>query len=230
MLAFAALPELFIPGILLLIIGLALVGIAAFWPNGMGFAGTLRPPFVRVRRESVVTHVAPVESMPASEAGNEVTGSVYAFARTVTWPSLVDPDAGTLQDDERKRVLDGLGIVGDAWSAGILARAFEEEDGELRVAAIESLGLCEGEIVGPTLERAYSSYVVAERYAAVDGASRRGDLALLEKALRDTDGTVALAAAYGLHRARRDDLIDTGLAGREDARANEIRRVLPMLV
>ena len=52
---------------------------------------------------------------------------------------------------------------------------------------------------------------------------------LLERALRDTDGTVALAAAYGLHRAKRDDLIDSNLAGRTDARANEIRRVLPIL-
>ena len=230
MLAFlASPPELFVPAVLLALIGLALIALAHFWPDEAGVERATRWPFVLLRRRRVVTHVAPVESMPAAEA-NEITGAVYAFARAITWPSLVDPDAGALEADERKRVIDGLGIVGDAWSAGILARAFEEEDGELRVAAIESLGLCDGEIVAPTLERAYSSYVVAERYAAVDGASRRGEVALLEKALRDTDGTVALAAAYGLHRARRDDLIEGGLAGREDARANEIRRVLPMLV
>ena len=229
MLAFlASPPDLFVPAVLLALIGLALIALAHFWPDDAGVERAMRWPFVLLRRRPVVTHVAPVESMPAAEA-NEITGAVYAFARAITWPSLVDPDAGTLEPDERKRVIDGLGIVGDAWSAGILARAFEEEDGELRVAAIESLGLCDGEIVAPTLERAYSSYVVAERYAAVDGASRRGDLALLEKGLRDSDGTVALAAAYGLHRAHRDDLVDVALAGREDARANEIRRVLPML-
>ncbi len=126
-------------------------------------------------------------------------------------------------------MIDGLGVVGDAWCAGILAKAFDEEEGELRIAAIEALGQCDGEVVLPTLERAYASYVIAERYAAIDGASRRGDVALLERGLRDTDGTVALAAAYGLHRARRDDLIESNLAGRTDARANEIRRVLPIL-
>jgi len=72
--------------------------------------------------------------------------------------------------------------------------------------------------------------VIAERYAAIDGASRNANVPLLERALRDTDGTVALAAAYGLHRAKRDDLIESGLEGRTDARAAEIRRILPMLV
>jgi hypothetical protein len=60
-------------------------------------------------------------------------------------------------------------------------------------------------------------------------ASRRADTALLERALHDSDGTVALAAAYGLQRAKRPDLIERGLADRTDPRADEIRRVLPML-
>lgn len=208
--------ELLVPGIVIGIIGIALFSIAQFWPQS---------------KKPVVTAVAPVERIPlgpnpAWEAG---TGPVAVFARDVTWPALVDPEAGELDDAERRRVIDGLGIVGDPWSADILAKAFDEEEGDLRVAAIESLGQCEGEIVGPTLERAYASYAIPERYAAIDGASRRGDVALLERALRDTDGTVALAAAYGLHRAKRGDLIDANLSGRNDARANEIRRVLPIL-
>jgi hypothetical protein len=208
--------ELIVPGILFFVIGIGLIAIAQFWPES---------------GKPVVTHVAPVERIPlgAHEAEHEQTGAVVHVSRSVSWPTLVDPDAGQLADGERRRVLDGLGIVGDAWCAGILAKAFDEEEGDLRVAAIESLGQCDGEIVAPTLERAYASYVVAERYAAIDGASRRAEIALLERALRDTDGTVALAAAYGLHRAKRDDLIESGLAGRDDARANEIRRVLTIL-
>jgi HEAT repeat protein len=160
----------------------------------------------------------------------EITGPVVAFARTIAWPLEIDPDAGTLNDAERRHVIEGLGIVGDTWSAGILTQAFDQEDGELRVAAIEALAMCDTERVAATLERAYTSYVVAERYAAVDGAVRHGDVALLERAMRDADGSVALAAAYGLHRARRADLVDGALDGRDDARANEIRRVLPILV
>jgi hypothetical protein len=210
--------ELLPAGIVLGIVGVILIGLTIFWPHSS---------------KPVVTARSPVETIALGPQGaaheREMTGPVAVFARTISWPALVDPAAGELDDHERRRVIDGLGIVGDAWCAGILAKAFDEEEGELRVAAIESLGQSDGEIVAPTLERAYASYVVAERYAAVDGASRRGDVALLERALRDTDGTVALAAAYGLHRAKRDDLIDSNLAGRTDARANEIRRVLPIL-
>jgi hypothetical protein len=207
--------ELLVPGILFFVIGIGLIAISQFWPSSS---------------KPVVTSVSPVERMPLGANGaGEQTGAVLFVSSEISWPMLVDPDAGELDEHERRRVLDGLGIVGDAWCAGILAKAFDEEEGELRVAAIEALGQCDGEVVAPTLERAYASYVIAERYAAIDGASRRADVGLLERALRDTDGTVALAAAYGLHRAKRDDLIESGLAGRTDARANEIRRVLPIL-
>lgn len=209
--------ELLVPGIILGVVGIILIGLTIFWPRSS---------------KPVVTSVSPVETMPLGPSPgwqSASTGPVAVFARTITWPALVDPEAGELDDQERRRVIDGLGIVGDAWCAGILAKAFDEEEGDLRVAAIEALGQCDGEIVAPTLERAYASYAIPERYAAIDGASRRADIALLERALRDTDGTVALAAAYGLHRAKRDDLIEANLADRTDARANEIRRVLPIL-
>ena len=209
--------ELLVPGIVLGIIGIALIALTIFWPHSS---------------KPVVTAVSPVETMRLGESPAwqpNLTGPVAVFSRAITWPTMVDHAAGELEDGERRRVIDGLGIVGDAWCATILAQAFDEEEGELRVAAIEALGQSDGEIVAPTLERAYASYVIAERYAAIDGASRRGDVALLERALRDTDGTVALAAAYGLHRAGRHDLIDSNLDGRTDARANEIRKVLPIL-
>lgn len=209
--------ELLVPGVVLGIVGIVLIGVTIFWPHST---------------KPVVTAVTPVETLhlgthPA--APESQTGPVAVFSHTISWPALVDAEAGELDAGERRVVIDGLGIVGNAWSADILAKAFDEEEGDLRVAAIEALGQSEGEIVAPTLERAYSSYVVAERYAAIDGASRRADVALLERAIRDTDGTVALAAAYGLHRARRDDLIDANLAGRTDARATEIRRMLPII-
>ena len=211
--------ELLVPGIVLAVIGVILIGLTIFWPSSS---------------KPIVTSVSAVETIPLNKNTPpswepQLTGPVAVFSRSITWPDLVDPAAGELEDFERRRVIDGLGLVGDPWCAGILAKAFDEEEGELRVAAVEALGQCDGDIVAPTLERAYASYVVAERYAAIDGASRRADVALLERALRDTDGTVALAAAYGLHRAKRDDLIETALSGRTDARANEIRRVLPIL-
>jgi hypothetical protein len=209
--------ELLVPGIILGVLGILLIGVAHFWPQST---------------KPVITAVSPVETVhlgAAPPSSWNQTGPVAFMSHSITWPALVDPDAGELDEGERRRVLDGLGIVGDSWCAGILSKAFDEEEGELRVAAIESLGQCDAEIVEPTLERAYSSYVIAERYAAIDGASRRADIPLLERALRDTDGTVALAAAYGLHRAKRDDLIDNNLSSRTDPRANEIRRVLQIL-
>jgi hypothetical protein len=209
--------ELLVPGIVLGLVGIVLIGLTILWPSSS---------------KSMVTSVSPTERTPLAQAPlreSALTGPVAVFSRSITWPAMVDREAGELDDRERRRVIEGLGIVGDAWCAGILAKAFDEEEGDLRVAAIDALGQSDGEIVGPTLERAYASYVVPERYAAIDGASRHGDVALLERGLRDTDGTVALAAAYGLHRAKRDDIIETSLAGRTDARANEIRRVLPIL-
>lgn len=198
--------QLIVLGTILFVLGIGLFSLAKFWPE------------------------TPKRAPESASSKTEITGPVVAFARTISWPLEIDPDAGSLSEDERRHVIEGLGIVGDRWSATILARAFDEEDGELRVAAIEALGICEARDVAATLERAYTSYVVAERFAAVDGATRQGDVALLERALRDTDGTVALAAAYGLQRAKRDDLIASALDGRDDARASEIRRVLPILV
>ena len=204
--------EYLVPGLIFLVIGVGLITLARFWPQ----------------RRAAVTAGAPVDAAPPRASG-ELTGPVTAVTRTIAWPAHVRPDPGELDAGERRRVIEGLGVVGDAWSAQILTQAFDEEHDDLRVAAIEAVAMCAGDSVAPTLERAYASYAVPERYAAIDGASRRGDVALLERGLRDTDGTVALAAAYGLSRAGRGDLIDDGLAGRDDARANEIRRLLAIL-
>ncbi|HEY4441950.1 MAG TPA: HEAT repeat domain-containing protein [Candidatus Elarobacter sp.] len=202
--------EFVVPGILFLVFGIILIGIS-LWPE----------------RKPAVVAVEPVESMPI--AAPEITGAVTPFHRDVTWPLLIDTDAGELTEPERRALIEGLSLVGNAWTGEILVAAFDQELGPLRVAVIEALAFCEGDAIVPTLERAYSSYSVAERFAAVDAASRRADIDLLERALRDTDGSVALAAAYGLHRARRDDLIDDNIGTRADARANEIRAILPLL-
>jgi hypothetical protein len=213
--------EFLVFGIFFAIVGTALITISRFLPDSS---------------KPVVTAVSPVETMPLGPAGAawerppDVAEEPVVVARAITWPRLVDPAAGVLDDSERRRVIDGLGIVGDAWCADILARAVDEEEGDLRVAALESLGHCVSDNVGPALERAYTSNVVAERYAAIDGASRRGDVPLLERALRDGDATVALAAAYGLHRANRKDIVITALAARNDDIAKEIRGTLAILV
>jgi hypothetical protein len=212
--------------LLLFIIGVGLLAIARFWPESKkGVVTAVWPVKTRRIAGSPLIDVTPAGA--GAESG--LADPLAPFARVITWPALIDPGAGALSTDERLRVIEGLGIAGDAWCAGILRQAYEEEDDELRVAAVEALGACEGADVAPILARAYASNAVPERYAAVDGASRRADVALLERALHDSDGTVALAAAYGLHRAKRPDLIERGLAGRTDPRADEIRRVLPIL-
>jgi|HubBroStandDraft_1064217.scaffolds.fasta_scaffold17998_2 hypothetical protein len=228
MLGFDILSEFAVIGVLVLVIGLGLIAVALFIPSDYSV------PFYPQRLAQFFARPFARRAMPTSPftpaaLGDETTGPVVAVTRQITWPALIDASMEALAPAERRRVLEGFGIVGDAWSASVLAKAFDEEDDELRVTAIESLAQCEGPLVLPMLERAYASYAVPERYAATDGASRRGEVALLERALRDTDGTVALAAAYGLHRAHRDDLIERALTDRQDARANEIRRVLPML-
>lgn len=210
--------EFLIFGVFFFIVGAGLIAISRFLPD------TSKP---------IVTAVSPVETLQLGEpdamweAQTELAPAIVAHA--ITWPALVDPAAGVLDDAERRRVIDGLGIVGDAWCASILAKAVDEETGDLRVAALESLGHCTGDAVAPALQRAYGSDVVAERYAAVDGASRRADTTLLERALHDADTTVAIAAAYGLARAGRKDVVENNLVARMDEGANEIRRVLELL-
>ncbi|GAC1426761.1 MAG: hypothetical protein NVSMB5_21390 [Candidatus Velthaea sp.] len=196
-------------GVILLAVGALLFGIARFLPGSAP-----RDPAVGAALE----HVADIE----------LTGPVTHHDRIVLWPQAIDASAGPLDADERRRIIEGLAVVGDAWCADILAQAFADESEALREAVIDAIGRCRG-VVEPTLERALKSQRVVERYAAIDAASRRGDVALLERGLKDTDGTVALAAAYGLVRARRSELIERGLAGRKDVRANEIRRILPVL-
>jgi hypothetical protein len=203
--------------VILFVLGVGLISLARFWP-------TSKP---KPAPAIAAVAAAPAVAEPVRAPG--ITGPVVAITREITWPLAIDPEAGTLTDHERRRVIEGLGIVGDAWCAQILTRAFDEEAGDLRVAVVEALSICESPAATETLERAYASHAVAERYAAIDGASRRVHIALLERALRDTDGCVALAAAYGLSCAHRTDLVDIALDGREDSRANEIRRVLPIL-
>ncbi len=158
----------------------------------------------------------------------QLTGPVMRHERTIAWTQRIDPDAGPFDVDERRRIIEALAVVGEPWCAEILAAAYGEEVEALKESVIDAIGRCRGEIV-PTLVRALSSHRVVERYAAVDAASKRGAIEVLERGIRDVDGTVALAAAYGFARAGRRDLIDMALAGRDDLRANEIRRVLPVL-
>jgi len=218
--------EFLIVGILFFALGLALLALAKLWP-----ARTRRP---------VATSATPIAPSQLDESDRTTEGELAGDVATadavaagaphaITWPALVDPDAGDLEENERRDVLAGLGIVGDRWSTGVLAQAFDEETGALRVAAIEALAMCEDDRVAPMLELAYASTVVEERYAAVDGASRRGEVPLLERGLRDADAGVALAAAHGLQCAGRADLVAAGLAGRDAAEAVEIRRVLAVL-
>jgi hypothetical protein len=222
-------PPLFFPGIALLVVGAVLYGISLLFPRE-GTVGDrpdpLRVFFARFARRSRATE-EPAPGSPA-RVEFELTGPVTRHERAMRWPALIDPDSGALHVTERRRIIEGLAVVGDAWCAQILAAAYGDESDELREAVVDAIGRCAGEVT-PTLERALRSHRAAERYAAVDAASRRGEVDLLERGIKDTDGTVALAAAYGLVRAGRRDLVDAALLGREDVRANEIRRILPVL-
>jgi hypothetical protein len=203
--------ELAVPGLLFLVLGLALFGIAKFWPHPRS-----------------LTAPKPIETILLPRP-TEAASTVTNFVREVTWPALIDESATNLDDAERRTLIEGLALVASHWSTGLLTAAFEQETGDLRIAVIEALGASDSATAAPTLERAYASYVVAERYAAIESASHHANVPLLERALRDTDGAIALAAAYGLHRSGRNDLVDDHLNTHTNATANEIRRILPML-
>ena len=118
--------EFLVFGIFFFIVGTGLVALARFFPD------TSKP---------IVTAVSPIETLQlnepeaAWEPQTEAAPAPELVAHAITWPALVDPAAGVLDDAERRRVIDGLGVVGDAWCATILTKAFEEEEGDLRVAA-----------------------------------------------------------------------------------------------
>jgi len=204
--------EFVVPGLLLGVLGLALIGISQFWPRPRG----------------VINTTEPIETIPLPRAA-DATGTVTDFVREITWPTRIDESATNLDDAERRALIEGLALIANRWSADLLTAAFDQETGDLRIAVIEALAEIDSDTAAPTLERAYASYAVPERYAAIDAASRHANVPLLERALRDTDGSIALAAAYGLHRAGRNDLVDDHLSTHTDARSNEIRRILPML-
>jgi hypothetical protein len=221
-------PGYFPIGIAFFVLGVLFIGASLFFPRASD--RTERPDrlrmlidrFTQPRKQAAIPSAAPRGDV-------ELTGPVTRHERAMRWPAMIDPDTGPLTASERRSIIEGLAVVGDAWCAHILAAAYTDESDELRENVIDAIGRCDGEVV-PTLERALRSHRVAERYAATDAASRRGDVELLERSIKDTDGTVALAAAYGLVRAHRRDLVDSALLGREDVRANEIRRILPVLI
>jgi len=203
-------PEFLLFGLLLLVLGIALVGISKFWPY---------PRPATTAGEPLATTSLP--TIPESTVTN--------FVREITWPTLIDENATNLDDAERRALVEGLALIANDWSTGVLTAAFEQEAGDLRITVIEALAATDSVTATPTLERAYNSYAVPERYAAIESASHQANVPLLQRALRDTDGSIALAAAYGLHRAGRNDLVDDHLNTHTDARANEIRRILPIL-
>jgi hypothetical protein len=203
--------EFVAPGLLFLALGIGLIALARFWPS-----------------HAPVVAVEALETTPIAAVA-ELTGAVTAFTREITWPVMIDETATELDSGERHVLIDSLALVAGDWTAPILAAAFDQETDDLRIAALEALSRTTSDVVPATLERAYTSYAVHERYAAIEAAARRRDVPLLERALRDTEGSIALLAAYGLHHAGRHDLIEASLSSRDDARATEIRCILPIL-
>lgn len=153
------------------------------------------------------------EAEPAAEPEPEA-----APALQLVWPTLVDPDAGPLDEATRRAMIEGLALLGGAWSATILARAAGEETADLAALAREALG--------PALDRAYADGDLADRFVAIAIAARAGRTPLLGLALADSDDGVALSAARGLARAGRLDLVAAALVSAPESRVADVRRIL----
>jgi len=203
-----------VPALVFGVIGIILIAVARFWPRSA----------VEVKSQSR----AGVTSLSgATEIGG---AKLTRHPNDRAWIAHVDPDLpGTLDLDERRRLIEGLGLVGEPWCASALALAYREEGDSLRDVIVAAIGQCAGE-VEPTLATARRSKRPSERLLALEGYAKRGDHATLAAALADPDIPVALVAALALvraHESARVDLYFRGLADSE--RAQTMRDVLAVL-
>jgi len=203
-----------VPALVFGVIGIILIAVARFWPRSA----------VEVKSQSR----AGVTSLSgATELGG---AKLTRHPNDRAWIAHVDPDLpGTLDLDERRRLVEGLALVGEPWCATALALAYREEGDTLRDVIVAAIGQCAGE-VEPTLATALRSKRPSERLLALEGYAKRGDLATLEGALVDPDVSVALVAALSLVRANESARVDRYVGELTDGdRAQTMRDVLAVL-
>jgi len=203
-----------VPALVFGVIGIILIAVARFWPRSA----------VEVKSQSR----AGVTSLSgATELGG---AKLTRHPNDRAWIAHVDPDLpGTLDLDERRRLVEGLALVGEPWCATALALAYREEGDTLRDVIVAAIGQCAGE-VEPTLAAALRSERPSERLLSLEGYAKRGDLATLEEGLADPDVSVALVAALSLIRANESARVDRYVGELTDAeRAQTMRDVLAVL-
>lgn len=203
-----------VPALVFGVIGIILIAVARFWPRSA----------VEVKSQSR----AGVTSLSgATELGG---AKLTRHPNDRAWIAHVDPDLpGTLDLDERRRLVEGLALVGEPWCATALALAYREEGDTLRDVIVAAIGQCAGE-VEPTLAAALRSKRPSERLLSLEGYAKLGDLATLEEGLADPDVSVALVAALSLIRANESARVDRYVGELTDAeRAQTMRDVLAVL-
>jgi hypothetical protein len=159
----------------------------------------------------------------------ELTGPVVVHV-PYTWIHLVDTDLPPKLDlMERRRLAEGLGFVGEPWCADALALAYQEEDNDLRDVIVGAIGTCAG-TVDPTLSLAMRSNQASQRLLALEAFARRHNVDMLDAGLADREESVALVAALELVRAGETVRVDAYLADCTDpARVQSMRAVLALL-
>jgi hypothetical protein len=203
-----------VPALVFAIVGVVLIAVARFWP---------RAP-------------VPIQSQSQSRAGvtslsreAELTGPAVVHV-PYTWIHLVDADLPLELDPlERRRLAEGLGVVGEPWCADALALAYQEEDDEMRDVIVGAIGTCTGS-VDPTLALALRSDRSSQRLLALEAFARRHNVEMLDAGLADREESVALVAAVELVRAGEAARVEAYFADLTDAvRAQSMRGVLATL-
>src|SRR5471032_3329686 len=104
-------PAYFIPGVALAVLGLLLIGASLFVPRRPG--DTERPDRLRMLIERFTQpreQTATPSAAPRSDV--ELTGPVTRHERAMRWPAMIDPDTTPLTAPERRRIIEGLAVVG----------------------------------------------------------------------------------------------------------------------
>ena len=203
-----------VPALVFGVIGIILIAVARFWPRSA----------VEVQSQS---RAGVTTLSGATELGG---AKLTRHPNDRAWIAHVDPDLpGTLDLDERRRLIEGLAMVGEPWCASALALAYREEGDTLRDVIVAAIGQCSGD-VEPTLATALRSKRPSERLLALEGYAKLGDIPTLEGALADPDVSVALVAALSLVRAKESPRVEGYIGDLPDGeRAQTMRDVLAVL-
>ncbi len=201
-----------VPALIFAVLGIVLIAVARFWPR------TAVP--IQSQSRAGVTSLS---------GAAELTGPATVHV-PFTWIHLVDADLPPKLDlNERRRLAEGLGFVGEPWCADALALAYQEEFDDMREVIVGAIGTCAG-TVDPTLSLAMRSPKAGQRLLALEAFARRHNMEMLDAGLGDDEESVALVAAVELARAGEMVRVDAYLADcTVPARVQSMRAVLALL-